>query len=179
MIATLRGIGRQQWIIRGNHHDAWVNGADDPISGRRAMLEEARVLGELHARDGSRSGPSFIAHGTARSPACSVPSNGWRRTLNELQTARRRLHQFRQQRPRIFHAGGTQDLESFINGVAREIRDPETKSTVFQRAHLAGIADAKNADERGTRSQTKRSRFARWETAPTTPLFRISPESPA
>ena len=34
--------------MRGNHHDAWVNGADDPISGQAAMLEEARMLGELH-----------------------------------------------------------------------------------------------------------------------------------
>ena len=36
-----------QWIIRGNHHDAWVNGADDPISGQVALLEEARSLSEL------------------------------------------------------------------------------------------------------------------------------------
>ena len=34
-----------QWVIRGNHHDAWVNGADDPISGQVALLEEARALG--------------------------------------------------------------------------------------------------------------------------------------
>src|SRR5437016_11044174 len=34
-------------VIRGNHHDAWVNGAEDPISGQIAILEEARSLGEL------------------------------------------------------------------------------------------------------------------------------------
>ena len=34
-----------QWVIRGNHHDAWVNGAEDPISGQVAELEEARALG--------------------------------------------------------------------------------------------------------------------------------------
>ena len=38
----------RQWVLRGNHHDAWVNGADDPISGQSALLEEARMLGELH-----------------------------------------------------------------------------------------------------------------------------------
>ena len=37
-----------QWIIRGNHHDAWVNGAEDPISGQVAELEEARALGMLY-----------------------------------------------------------------------------------------------------------------------------------
>src|SRR5580704_10032514 len=36
-----------EWIIRGNHHDAWVNGADDPISGTVAEMEEARGLAEL------------------------------------------------------------------------------------------------------------------------------------
>src|SRR5207248_3310515 len=49
VIATLRGTqDAEQWIVRGNHFDAWVNGADDPISGQAAMLEEARMLGELH-----------------------------------------------------------------------------------------------------------------------------------
>ncbi|MDE3212034.1 MAG: M28 family peptidase, partial [Bacteroidota bacterium] len=36
-----------EWVIRGNHQDAWVNGADDPISGQSALLEEARSIGEL------------------------------------------------------------------------------------------------------------------------------------
>jgi N-acetylated-alpha-linked acidic dipeptidase len=49
VIATMRGSELpDQWVIRGNHHDAWVNGADDPISGMAAVLEEARMLGELH-----------------------------------------------------------------------------------------------------------------------------------
>src|SRR6266853_1192722 len=37
----------EEWVIRGNHHDAWVNGAQDPTSGQVALLEEARALGEL------------------------------------------------------------------------------------------------------------------------------------
>src|SRR5438105_4706740 len=36
-----------EWIIRGNHHDAWVNGAQDPISGQVPLLEEARAYGAL------------------------------------------------------------------------------------------------------------------------------------
>ena len=36
-----------EWIIRGNHHDGWVNGAEDPLSGTSALLEEARGLGAL------------------------------------------------------------------------------------------------------------------------------------
>ena len=48
VIATLHGTNDDHWVLRGNHFDAWVNGAEDPISGQSAMLEEARMLGELH-----------------------------------------------------------------------------------------------------------------------------------
>src|SRR4029077_4216228 len=48
VIARLSGTDRaDQWIMRGNHYDAWVNSANDPISGQVAMLEEARAIGEL------------------------------------------------------------------------------------------------------------------------------------
>src|SRR5207253_8336433 len=48
VIARLRGSERpDEWVIRGNHHDAWVNGAEDPTSGQVAMMEEARAFSEL------------------------------------------------------------------------------------------------------------------------------------
>ncbi|HWA59079.1 MAG TPA: M28 family peptidase, partial [Gemmatimonadales bacterium] len=48
VVATLRGsVAPDEWIVRGNHHDAWVNGAEDPISGQVALLEEARALGAM------------------------------------------------------------------------------------------------------------------------------------
>jgi N-acetylated-alpha-linked acidic dipeptidase len=48
VIARMAGAERpDQWVIRGNHHDAWVCGADDPISGTVVLMEEARALGEL------------------------------------------------------------------------------------------------------------------------------------
>ena len=48
VIATLKGSELpDQWIVRGNHHDAWVNGASDPVSGMVAVMEEARAIGVL------------------------------------------------------------------------------------------------------------------------------------
>jgi N-acetylated-alpha-linked acidic dipeptidase len=48
VVATIPGSTLpDQWVIRGNHHDAWVNGAGDPLSSASAELEEARGLGEL------------------------------------------------------------------------------------------------------------------------------------
>src|ERR1700722_15153345 len=48
VVATIPGSTfPDQWVIRGNHHDAWVNGAGDPLSGASAELDEARAFGEL------------------------------------------------------------------------------------------------------------------------------------
>src|SRR5258708_14078385 len=48
VIAKLPGsVYPDEWVIRGNHHDAWVNGAGNPLSGQVAEMEEARALGEL------------------------------------------------------------------------------------------------------------------------------------
>ena len=48
VIGVIHGADDEQWVLRGNHHDAWVNGAEDPVSGQAVLLEEARVLGDLH-----------------------------------------------------------------------------------------------------------------------------------
>ncbi len=48
VIATIPGSeAADEWVLYGNHHDAWVNGAHDPISGAVVVLETARTLSEL------------------------------------------------------------------------------------------------------------------------------------
>ena len=81
VIATLHGSTDEgQWVIRGNHHDAWVNGADDPISGPgRDAGGSARAWANCTPRAGDPGAPSSTAHGTARNPDCWVRSNGSRR----------------------------------------------------------------------------------------------------
>ncbi len=45
VVARIKGtVFPDQYIVYGNHHDAWVNGASDPISGAASVLEAARVL---------------------------------------------------------------------------------------------------------------------------------------
>lgn len=49
VIATLKGAREpDQWVIRGNHRDGWVFGAQDPLSGQSALLEEAKSMGALY-----------------------------------------------------------------------------------------------------------------------------------
>lgn len=57
-----------EWIIRGNHHDAWVNGAEDPISGMVAVLEEAKAIGELVKQGYQPKRTIVYAAGKANSP---------------------------------------------------------------------------------------------------------------
>src|SRR3984957_18736214 len=146
VIATLHGSDDGQWVMRGNHHDAWVNGADDPISGRAAMLEEARMLGELKRQGWVPKRTIIYCAWDGEEPGL-LGSVEWVEThLDDLKKhAIAYINSDSNERGYLF-AGGTQDLQSFISNVARDIQDPETKMTAFERAHLESIASAKNPD---------------------------------
>jgi N-acetylated-alpha-linked acidic dipeptidase len=149
VIATLHGSRDEgQWVIRGNHHDAWVNGADDPIAGQAAMLEEARMMGQMHARGWSPERTIIYCAWDGEEPGL-LGSVEWVEThLDELQKhAVAYINSDTNERGYML-PGGTQDLEKFISGVARGITDPETQMSVYQRSHLYSIAKAKSAEER-------------------------------
>lgn len=60
VIATLRGNDEPDTkVILGCHHDAWVNGASDPLAGTICLLEAARVLSE-RASAGERPRRSIV-----------------------------------------------------------------------------------------------------------------------
>jgi N-acetylated-alpha-linked acidic dipeptidase len=149
VIATLEGaMAPGQWVIRGNHHDAWVNGAEDPISGQAAMLEEARMMGVLHKEGWSPSRTIIYCAWDGEEPGL-LGSVEWVEThLAELQSHAVAYINSDDSGRGYLSAGGTQDLQNFISGVAREVLDPETKLSIFQRAHLQAIAKAKDAEER-------------------------------
>ena len=137
-----------QWVIRGNHFDAWVNGADDPISGQAEMLEEARMLGELHKQGWTPKRTIIYCAWDGEEPGL-LGSVEWVEThLAELQQhAVAYLNSDSNERGHL-GAGGTQDLQNVISGVTHDIQDPETHLSVFQRAHLVAIGEAKDAEDR-------------------------------
>ena len=149
VIATLHGGAQaEQWVIRGNHHDAWVNGADDPISGQAVMLEEARMLGELHRQGWTPQRTVIYCAWDGEEPGL-LGSVEWVEThLAELQQHAVAYINSDGTERGFLESGGTQDLQTFVSAVARDVTDPETQMTVFDRAHLYGIAKAKDADER-------------------------------
>jgi N-acetylated-alpha-linked acidic dipeptidase len=148
VIGVMRGSDDSQWVLRGNHHDAWVNGADDPIAGMAAMMEEARALGELH-RGGWTSKRSIVYCAWDGEEPGLLGSVEWVEThLKELQEHAVAYINSDTTERGFLQVGGTQDLESFVSGVARDIEDPETKLSVFERSRLRAISEAKDAEER-------------------------------
>jgi len=149
VIATLKGTGAaDEWVLRGNHHDAWVNGADDPVSGMSPVLEEARALGELY-KQGWRPRRTIIYCAWDGEEPGLLGSTEWVETHNADLKAHAVAYFNSDSNGRgYWHAGGTHDLESFINDVARDVTDPEKGISVWQRARLKRIADTEKADER-------------------------------
>src|SRR5207248_1792722 len=135
---------------RGNHHDAWVNGADDPISGTSAVLEEGRALGELLKQGWKPKRTIIYCVWDGEEPGL-LGSTEWVET--HLQELRQRAVMYVNSDSNgrgSWRASGDHRLERFINDVGRDIQDPEKPQlTVWQRAWLQRIARAGGAEDRG------------------------------
>jgi len=131
-----------QWVIRGNHHDAWVNGAEDPLSGTSPELEEARALGTLLKQGWKPSRTIIYCFWDGEEPAL-LGSTEWVEThADELkQHAVAYFNSDGNGRGYLF-VEGSHSLENFVNDVAKDITDPETKMTVWKRDHLFQISRA-------------------------------------
>ena len=149
VIAKIPGsVEPNEWIIRGNHHDAWVNGAEDPISAQVSLLEEARGL-SLLLKQGWKPRRTIIYCAWDGEEPMLLGSTEWVETHADELREHAAVYINTDGNDRgILNMNGSHSLEQFINGVAREIEDPETKMTVWQRAQLTAIAGARSADDR-------------------------------
>jgi len=137
-----------EWVIRGNHHDAWVNGAEDPISGMVTVLEEARSMGEL-LKQGWKPKRTIIYCAWDGEEPGLLGSTEWVEThVDELRKHAVMYVNSDSNSRGYLELEGSHTLEHFINDVARDVQDPETKLSVWKRAQLKQLADAESADER-------------------------------
>ena len=139
VIAKLPGTNDNEWVILGNHHDAWVFGAADPGSGTASMLEAARSLGEL-VRSGWKPRRSILmCEWDAEEPGL-IGSTLWvEENRAELQAkAVAYINTDVGVTGPNFSAAATPSLKSFIRDVTREVEDPSTKHSVYDswRGHL-------------------------------------------
>jgi N-acetylated-alpha-linked acidic dipeptidase len=140
VIATMKGSEEPDiWIVRGNHYDGWVNGADDPISGQSALLEEARAFGEL-AKQGWRPKRTLIYTAWDGEEPGLIGSTEWAETHAEDLLKHAALYINTDENGRgFFGAGGSHSLELLVNDVVKDITDPETRVSVWKRQQAATI----------------------------------------
>jgi len=148
VIARLPGSTEpDQWVIRGNHHDAWVNGAEDPIAGLVAELEEARALGAL-SKQGWRPKRTIIYAAWDGEEPGLLGSTEWAETHADELKAHAVAYLNSDTNGRGYLGiSGSHSLEKFINGVAMDIDDPESGVSAWKRVQarriLSGSAESR------------------------------------
>jgi N-acetylated-alpha-linked acidic dipeptidase len=150
VIATLKGSELpDQWIVRGNHHDAWVAGATDPVSGMVAVLEEARAIAEL-TKTGWRPRRTLVFAGWDAEEPGLLGSTEWVEHHAETLSAKVVAYINSDSNSRgFFSAGGSHSLEVLVNEIAGDVPEPKTKGSVrdrlLARAILSGSSEARAA----------------------------------
>ncbi len=137
-----------EWIVRGNHHDAWVNGAEDPVAGMVALLEEARALGLL-LKQGWKPKRTIVYCAWDGEEPMLLGSTEWAEAHAEELRQHAVAYVNTDGNGRGFLGmAGSHTLEHFVNDVARDIQDPESKVSVWKRARARALADASSAEKR-------------------------------
>jgi N-acetylated-alpha-linked acidic dipeptidase len=140
VIATIKGTEfPDQWVIRGNHHDAWVNGANDPISGMAAELDEAIAIGGL-LKQGWRPKRTLVyCAWDAEEPGLMGSTEWVEDHAKELQTKAVAYINSDGNGRGFLGVEGSHALSPFITEISKSVIDPQTGATVFER-HKANRA---------------------------------------
>jgi N-acetylated-alpha-linked acidic dipeptidase len=153
VVAMLKGSQYpDQWVLRGNHHDAWVMGAGDPLSGNVAMLSEAKALGKLY-QEGWRPKRSIVYLSWDAEEPMLLGSTEYAEThARELQS-RALVYINTDGNGRGFlNASGSHEYQHLVNEVAMDVKDPQTGVSVIERARarlrVAAFDKTQAVDER-------------------------------
>ncbi len=149
VIARLDGAEYpDEWVIRGNHHDAWNAGAADPSSGMAALLAEARAIGRL-AQSGERPARTIIfAAWDAEEPGL-IGSTEWAEDHAEALQEHAVAYLNTDSNARGFIGiGGSHTLEHFFNQVMADVTDPQTGEPVKARRRALMQVRAENDKDR-------------------------------
>jgi N-acetylated-alpha-linked acidic dipeptidase len=157
VIAVMKGSTYpDQWVVRGNHHDGWVFGASDPLSGQVALLAEAKAIGAM-VKQGWRPQRTIVYTSWDAEEPMLVGSTEWAEThASELKKAALLYINSDTNERGFLSAGGSHDFQHLVNQVAADVIDPETGVPIGQRlrAKIRVDALAPDAKER-IKAETK------------------------
>ncbi len=143
VIAKIKGSEfPDEWVIRGNHHDAWVNGASDPVSGQAALLEEAKAIGQL-VKSGYKPKRTLVYCAWDGEEQSLLGSTEWAEDHQKelAQKAVTYINTDGNGRG-FFGAEGSHAFESFVTEIADDVKDPQTGSSVLKRRWAADVVKA-------------------------------------
>jgi N-acetylated-alpha-linked acidic dipeptidase len=149
VIARMPGSERaDQWVMRGNHHDAWVNGANDPISGMVALMEEARAVAEL-TKGGWKPKRTIVYAAWDGEEQGLLGSTEWAEAHGpELQRKLVVYINSDSNSRGFFDAGGSHTLEKLTTQVARDVVDPQRNVSVLERLRQRELVNMTRTEER-------------------------------
>lgn len=137
-----------EWIIRGNHHDAWVNGADDPVSGLATVLEEARCFGELLKMGWRPKRTMIFCAWDAEEPGL-IGSTEWvEHHAAELSEKAVAYINTDSTGKGWFTAGGSHSLERLVNNVTRSVKSAESDQSLWEAMQTRTRPVARNDNDR-------------------------------
>jgi len=137
-----------EWIVHGNHHDGWNNGAADPTSGNVALMETARGLAEL-VKQGWKPKRTIIFGSWDGEEWGLLGSTEWAEThkaelmdkgvvyINSDGTGKGWLNM-----------AGSHTLQEMVNDVARDVQDPQRGVSVFEAARERRLSQADDDEAR-------------------------------
>ena len=143
VIAMMKGSEYpDEWVIRGNHHDAWVNGAGDPISGQAALLEEAKAIGEL-AKKGWKPKRTLVYCAWDGEEPGLLGSTEWVEDhAKELQQKAVVYINTDGNGRGFLDAEGSHALEPAMYEISQAVKDPQTGVSVYERLKARNVLNA-------------------------------------
>lgn len=146
VIAKLPGTELpDEWIIRGNHHDGWVNGAADPISGMVAEMEEARVISEM-VKKGYKLKRTLVYCAWDGEEQGLLGSTEWAEDHKDELRKKAVAYINTDGNSRGFiGVGGSHTLEPFFNEIADAVMDPQTGVSIKERRYANQMVNGDKA----------------------------------
>jgi N-acetylated-alpha-linked acidic dipeptidase len=137
-----------EWIVYGNHHDAWVNGADDPTSGQVTVMEVGRSLGELLKQGWKPKRTIILCAWDGEEPGLLGSTEWVEAHAAELKQKCVAYLNSDSTGKGLLGAGGSHTLERFVNEVARDVPQPKQNKSVLEAMKDRRMSQVRSDDER-------------------------------
>jgi N-acetylated-alpha-linked acidic dipeptidase len=137
-----------EWIIYGNHHDGWVNGAEDPTSGMVTVMEAGRAMGEM-IKQGWKPKRTIILCAWDGEEQGLLGSTEWVETHAEELKQKAVIYLNSDSTGKGWlGAGGSHTLERFVNEVAKDVAQPGADKSLWEAMRERRLEQAQTEAEK-------------------------------